>query len=524
MTYKICLPTAGTGSRLNKITKHINKSLVDIENKPIISYLLENFPKDSRYVIPLGYKGNLVREYLELVYPSHNFEFVSIFPYEGKDSGLGFTLLNCKSFLQEPFIFIPCDALIGSKVPDPSINWMGYSELEDKGQYRTINIKDNKVVKINEKSSNTSVKDFIYTGLCGIQNFNLFWEVMERNKEFSSEIGEVFGMQYLIKDGVKAVKFKWNDIGNEKSLTKTREIYKKENSPTILEKEKEKIWFVDNQVIKFNLDKKFISNRVKRAATLSDFIPEILASSPNMFIYKKVEGDVFSKIVNLNLFKKFLNISEIFWQKIELNNQQKEEFKVACKIFYKNKTLARINQFFDDTNIKDSSLIINGVETPPLSYLLSKINWENLSQGKPVIFHGDFHFENIIYNTKQDKFYFLDWRQDFNGIIDYGDIYYDLAKLYHGLLINHSIIEEGLYEVHWYKNICHFDFHRKNILVYCEEFFKEWIELKGYSYKKVEILTSLIFLNISPLHHYPYSKLLFLLGKYMLHKNIFRNE
>ena len=118
----------------------------------------------------------------------------------------------------------------------------------------------------------------------------------------------------------------------------------------------------------------------------------------------------------------------------------------------------------------------------------------------------------------------MDWRQDFNGIIDYGDIYYDLAKLYHGLLINHSIIEEGLYNVHWDKNICDFDFHRKNILVYCEEFFKEWIELKGYSYKKVEILTSLIFLNISPLHHYPYSKLLFLLGKYMLHKNIFRNE
>ena len=27
---------------------------------------------------------------------------------------------------------------------------------------------------------------------------------------------------------------------------------------------------------------------------------------------------------------------------------------------------------------------------------------------------------------------FLDWRQNFGGIINYGDIYYDLAKLYHG--------------------------------------------------------------------------------------------
>ena len=90
-------------------------------------------------------------------------------------------------------------------------------------------------------------------------------------------------MQYLIKDGVKAVKFEWNDIGNEKSLSKTREIYKKENSQQF--EKKKKIWFVDNQVIKFNLDKKFI--KIESKDYLSDFIPEILSSSPNMFIYKK---------------------------------------------------------------------------------------------------------------------------------------------------------------------------------------------------------------------------------------------
>ena len=55
MNYKICLPTAGTGSRLKEITKFINKSLVDVDNKPIISHILENFPRESKFVIPIGY-------------------------------------------------------------------------------------------------------------------------------------------------------------------------------------------------------------------------------------------------------------------------------------------------------------------------------------------------------------------------------------------------------------------------------------------------------------------------------------
>ena len=39
--YKVLIPTAGIGSRLSYETRHINKSLVLINNKPIISYIIE---------------------------------------------------------------------------------------------------------------------------------------------------------------------------------------------------------------------------------------------------------------------------------------------------------------------------------------------------------------------------------------------------------------------------------------------------------------------------------------------------
>ena len=48
-----------------------------------------------------------------------------------------------------------------------------------------------------------------------------------------------------------------------------------------------------------------------------------------------------------------------------------------------------------------------------------------------------------IYLTKNEDFLFLDWRQNFNGLISYGDVYYDLAKLLHGILLPHPVVVDG---------------------------------------------------------------------------------
>ena len=75
MSYRVLIPTAGTGSRLGKFTAFINKSLVGIANRPTISHIIEQFPNDTEFVIALGHKGNLVREFLSLAYPKRKFFF-----------------------------------------------------------------------------------------------------------------------------------------------------------------------------------------------------------------------------------------------------------------------------------------------------------------------------------------------------------------------------------------------------------------------------------------------------------------
>ena len=109
MSYKVFIPTAGIGSRLGSKTKFLNKSLISVNNKPIISHIIELFPKDVHYVFALGYKAELVKEYIEFAHPKINKNYQLIDPYIGEGSGLGYTILSCKKYLKEPFTFFPCD-------------------------------------------------------------------------------------------------------------------------------------------------------------------------------------------------------------------------------------------------------------------------------------------------------------------------------------------------------------------------------------------------------------------------------
>jgi len=521
MKYKVVIPTAGLGSRLKSLSKHINKALVTIENKPCISYIIEKFPLDVEFVIPLGYKKETVRDYLTIAHPDRKFTFVEVFPFEGEGSGLGLSILSCKDYLQCPFIFCSNDTIVSDEIPAPDYNWMGYADIDDTEQYRSIRFERNSnISEICSKGATGNVKPYI--GLAGIYDYELFWNSMETGKSDGSiEIGESFGLKSILIKNVLPIKFNWFDTGNLQSLLKCRMAFKKEDSPNILEKEEEAIWFVDHKVIKFSIDNEFIHNRVKRSKFLGSYIPEVLSESDNMYSYAKVEGEIFSKNPTSESFNFFLEWMKGFWDKKQLNELQKNEFKSICMNFYKDKTYKRVKQYFNRFEQIDSEEIINGKVIPKVSVLLDKVDWEYVSDGLPVRFHGDLHFENILINESGNTpFTLLDWRQDFGGIIEYGDIYYDFAKLLHGLIISHELINQNLFTVNHKLNRIDYDFLRKQSLIDCQNVLADYVKVNNFDLHKVELLTSLIFLNIAPLHHYPYTSLLFYLGKSMLFENL----
>ena len=83
------------------------------------------------------------------------------------------------------------------------------------------------------------------------------------------------------------------------------------------------------------------------------------------------------------------------------------------------------------------------------------------------------YISKIFWLIKPDglPFSLLDWRQNFDGVMEYGDLYYDL-KIYHGLIISHDFINKNLYNYNRELNTVYYDFHRKNTNIECEKYYK----------------------------------------------------
>ena len=129
----------------------------------------------------------------------------------------------------------------------------------------------------------------------------------------------------------------------------------------------------------------------------------------------------------------------------------------------------------------------------------------------------DFHNENILL-SKINKFILLDWRQNFGGeSLEYGDSYYDFAKLRHGFLVNHGIVDDEQFQIkEKSENSIEISIMQHSHLIECNNEFDNWLKKHNFDTKKVNILTALIYINICGLHEHPYAKFLYYYGQYLL--------
>ena len=126
--------------------------------------------------------------------------------------------------------------------------------------------------------------------------------------------------------------------------------------------------------------------------------------------------------------------------------------------------------------------------------------------------HGDYQFENIIYNPDTDQFTCIDWRTDFAGD-SYGDLYYDLAKMLGGILLDYQAVKADKLEYHEHAdsatlNDCGIDDgvdYVSQLKDHCAKLSLDW--------NKVRLLVPIIYLNMSPLHDAPFDKYLFALAQ-----------
>ncbi len=512
----ICILTSGIGSRLGDYTKIKNKSLLSLNKESILTKIINNFPKNSKFIISIGYKSQQVKDFIKIHHPKLNVKFINIKNFSGKKSGPAFSLYKCKSFLQTPFFFVSCDTIWKKKISNyKSYNWMGSfnsKKIKKKNYCNLISINRNVKKIIDKKKIKNSLNTSIFVGLAFIKDYKIFWDGFDFSKLGEPQVS--MGFKNLLKKNkiIKKIDIDWEDTGTKQNYEDLILKYEKYN----FNKENQQIYISDSKVTKFFDNKNTIKKLYKKAIKKRKVFPENISIKNNFISYNYVKGRTLYNSFSKENFKNLLvYLEKNLWNNKILKNQK---FLNNCRIFYYNKTHDRINLFLKKNNyLEKKEIIYKGKKLHKIRYILKIINWNQIFDGLPNFIHGDLQFDNILFKPKKN-FKLIDWRPSFGNNNIIGDQYYDFAKLLGCFEINYDLVKKNKFKFKINKKKLSLQIPKRNNSKNLIEYFQSYLYKRNIDFKKVRIITGLIFLNMSPLHHHPFDKLLYLYGKYYLQK------
>lgn len=510
----VLILAAGLGSRLKNNTKSKNKALVSINNKAIISHIIEKFPHSYDIVIAVGYKKESLIEYCNIAHSDRNINFIEVDKWEDSNVGPGYTALKCKEHLQRPFYIITADCLVDGDIPKLDGNWLAVHPTAYPEKYSTIKVDENSnIIELVNKSENGFDNAFI--GLAAIWDYSIFWKELALNTNNS----ELVSAWYSPKSypSLKSKSVKWFDTGNLDDIEKAKEHFK--DKPLSLHKEIDEITYkIANKFLKFNSDATIIKNRTLRGNAMGNLIPSGFCGTNNFISYNWEDGITLYEYNSINIYNKFLSFLDNI-----IKNSKTWTNPDLIKPFYIDKTHSRLDLFIKKygNNYFDNKFEINGKVYPSLKSILEKINFNFESNLFYNSFHGDLQFDNIIYNSTLEKFTYIDWRESFAGNTEGGDLYYDLSKLYGGCILPYNILKdeesitftEGVSTIKYSHNTSH-------QLTEFIKIYENWLINNNYDLNKVKLITGLIYLNMSPLHTNKFNKMLWFKSIEMLYESV----
>ena len=210
---KALILAGGRGKRLRPLTDKIPKSLIPINKKPLIQYTINYLKKFgiNEIIICTGYKSNQIQNFLK---KKKNFGCKIEYSIEKSPLGTAGAIRNArKNLSDESFLVINGDVItnIDLKKILKKPNTIAANELKTK--FGTMEIKNNKILKFNEKTDVQNV--WMNPGLYHLSTGIL--KILPRTGSLEAEI-----FPKLAKNkSLHTVKFKnvlWHSIDSFKDI------------------------------------------------------------------------------------------------------------------------------------------------------------------------------------------------------------------------------------------------------------------------------------------------------------------
>lgn len=285
--------------------------------------------------------------------------------------------------------------------------------------------------------------------------------------------------------------------------------------------------------IKIFQEKGLLEKRSKNVTKFKDEIDylTLLPREIQVFFPRVISNSVLDELASAKLeyygyptmaeYMLYWDISNGMWEKAfksliyPLQEFKKHPFSIgnnAYNDFYISKLQNRLKDFKAQLNEKDVFLLeddylyVNGKKLKNYSLLEEQIIKKTHSlynENDFCIMHGDYCFNNILYDYKSGIIKLIDARGAFGkgckGI--YGDFKYDLAKLTHSVTGQYDYFIAKLFTFNIQDKAVFYSVNQRanyKLLVHLN---KKLVEDFGYSFDDILFLASLLFLSMPPLHN-----------------------
>ncbi|MCD4780919.1 MAG: NTP transferase domain-containing protein [Candidatus Omnitrophica bacterium] len=525
-TYKVCILAAGTGRRLGRLSDKMNKALLPIKSKAIISHIIEKFDKKIEIIIAVGHQKETLIQYVRCAHPDRRIKFTPVKRFKGDGTGPGFSLLQCRQQLKCPFILFTADTLVTEDIPPPTNNWYGVAPIKKPELYCTARVINHVVCHIDDRTKTRN--KFAFIGVAGVLDHDFFFEKLQEDKTLiMNEIPLSNGFKALLTKRLKAKYFTWYDTGTLEEYAQAIQALAPEDQYINVTNMDQFTYKVEDRHIFLLTDRKDSQSILHRQRLLTNLIPEMQSVSDNVFTIQKQTAEPFYENLRPQLFLKLYQwLQTQLWDRYELSDEFQKTFQQKCKNLYQHRTNKIIQDFQNEQKQKDGFHYINDARVPPLAALLNRVNWKKILNGTPARVHGKLSLMNVDVKTVNQRKHFSlnNSFTDFDGLIEYGDLYWDLAALYTSIRLNFLLLRKGAFSLYRQQRKIELDYQINQKLLDIQKIFLNCVAEDGYDVQKISILSSIYCFHLIPEYVSPLNEFLFYFAKKALFESLGKKQ